>query len=247
MDEEWAERKRRQDIDDLNNEAAGREVGRISRFHPDRDPEVLNHKKREQEARMSALMRLMRDAEYAAAYQGAWDSLNNAQPALDEALIDNAADTEQLEESLREMEARAARLPDGREMFRGADGSLRTADGQRLRGDELPASLAIPANAPSYEDYAAMRDALIAARQRGDHLARIQTEVIDPARDRLNDEDNPPSKGELDGIRDRLDRVPDMIASQRMHDDLSGPSADSAEREPEADTILSLDELGPAP
>lgn len=207
MDEEWAERKRRQDFDDLNNEAAGREVGRINRFHPDRDPTHIESKKKENEARVSQLMQMMRDPAYAAAYHRAWDALNDAQSVLDQALLENADEVERLQVELEEMEQAAARLPDGRLVFRAADGSLRDAEGRPLRSEAVPASLIIPSDAPSYESYAAGRGALASARARGGQLSEIQTAVIDPARDRLNDTENPPTAEELADITANMDHV----------------------------------------
>ncbi|MFT6660697.1 MAG: hypothetical protein ACJA0K_000674 [Maricaulis maris] len=214
MDERWSEQKRRQDLDDLNNESAGRDVGRISRFHHDRDPQTIEQKKREREARESALMRMMRDPAYVAAYQEAWDAIDRAQAALDAALLENAEEAERLAENIREMESRAARLPDGSLIFRAADGSIRGADGHRLRSDAVPASLIFPLEAPSYEDYAASRDALNSARAHGHDLSRIQTEVIDRAAARAGSETDPPTPEELRGIRDRMDTVAEHVAAR---------------------------------
>lgn len=225
--ERWDDQKRQQDIDDLNNEMAGRDVGRQHRFLHDRDPQYIEERKREDKHRHDMLMQMMRDAEYAAAYQRAWDALGNAQDALSEALIENAEETERLAEALDVITDQAARLPDGSPVFRAADGSLRDADGNRLRSDALPASLTIPEDAPSYEDYASARDALHSARMRGQELARIQTEVIDPARDRMNDRDNRPDAGELDRIREQMDQI-----TQGLHE---GRALDVAAPEPSSD------------
>lgn len=245
--ERWDDQKRQQDLDDLNNEMAGRDVGRQHRFLHDRDPQSIEERKREDKHRHDMLMQMMRDAEYAAAYQRAWDALDNAQDALSEALIENAEQTERLAEALDAITDQAARLPDGSPVFRAADGSLRDADGNRLRSDALPASLTIPEDAPSYEDYASARDALHGARMRGQELARIQTEVIDPARDRMNDRDNPPNAAELDAIEARMRQVPAMIAEGRVFDehDMANTAIDPVE--PERNAIPTLDEIGPAP
>lgn len=244
MDERWSEQKRQRDLDDLNNEAAGREVGRISRFHPERDPKHIEDKKKEQERKLSALAQLLRDPEYAAAYQRANEAIDRAQSALDTALLENAQVTEDLAERLDEMETNAARLADGRAVFRAEDGSLRTADGQRLRSEAGTASLIIPLNAPSYEDYAATRDALTSARAHGQELSRVQTEVIDPARERMNDQDNPPSRDELGAIERRMDQVEDALdrgdVSRLLEQD------DDVAATPDVDADLQLDDL-PSP
>ena len=45
------ERDQRQELDDLNNERAGNETGRMTRFFHDRDPEALEQKRRDEEAK----------------------------------------------------------------------------------------------------------------------------------------------------------------------------------------------------
>lgn len=217
MDERWSEQKRKQDLDDLNNERAGRDVGRQRRFLHDRDPEFTDQKKKENEQRLSALMRLLRDPIYAAAYERATSALNRAQEALDAALLSNAQQTESLQEQLGAMEDSAARLADGRLVFRSHDGSLKDAEGGPLRSETGTASLSIPLDAPSYEDYAATRDALRSARARGKDLAETQTDVLDPARDRLNDQDNPLSLDELDALEQQMDDVALSIADGSVH------------------------------
>jgi len=242
MDERWSEQKRRQDIDDLNNEMAGRDVGRIRRFLPDRDPETIEQKKREKDARETALQQLLRDPAYAAAYERACNAIDRAQAALDEALLENAETVERLAEELEAMEGRAARLPDGRAVFRAHDGTLRTADGQRLRSEAVPASLIIPLDAPSYEDYAMSRDALTDARERGHELSRVQTEVIDPARERTHDADNPPNQDELDAIEREMDEIAEEVASPDFTLD-SGTSRGPTATQTPAPAPMSLPDL----
>jgi hypothetical protein len=244
MDERWSEQKRRQDIDDLNNEMAGRDVGRIRRFLPDRDPETIAQKKREKDARETALQQLLRDPAYAAAYERACNAIDRAQAALDEALLENAETVERLAQELEAMEGRAARLPDGRAVFRANDGTLRTADGQRLRSEAVLASLIIPTDAPSYEDYAASRDALTDARERGHQLSRVQTEVIDPARNRTHDADNPLSFDELEEIEREMGRAEEALVQADLTTVLDQGSG--RELAPSASADLGLDDL-PAP
>lgn len=217
MDEQWSEQKRKQDLDDLNNERAGRDVGRQRRFLHDRDPEFTDQKKKENEQRLSALMRLLRDPIYAAAYERATSALNRAQEALDAALLGNVLQTERFQDQLGAMEETAARLPSGRLVFRSHDGSLKDAEGRPLRSEAGAASLSIPMEAPSYEDYAATRDALTSARARGKDLAEIQTDMLDPARDRLNDQDDPLSLDELNALEQQMDHVALSIADGSVH------------------------------
>ena len=216
MDERWSEQKRQRDQDDLNNEAAGRDVGRIKRFRPDQSPEFLDKKKRENEERISQLMQMMRDPVYAAAYQGAWDSYHRAQEALDQALLDNAEEIERLEALITEYEENALRMPDGTLAFLAADGSLRSAEGHLLRGEAVPASPSNTLQTTSYAQYAEGRAALQSARVIGQELADIQTEVLDPANARLSDNDNPLSLDELDGVVERMDRLTNDLYEGRI-------------------------------
>lgn len=242
MDERWSEQKRRQDLDDLNNESAGRDVGRISRFHHDRDPQTIEQKKREREARESALMRMMRDPAYAAAYQAAWDAIDRAQVALDAALLENAEEAERLAENIRELESRAARLPDGSLIFRAVDGSIRGADGHRLRSDAVPASLIFPLEAPSYEDYAASQGALLSVRARGHDLSRIQTEVIDPAAARAGNETSPLTIEEYGDLASQMSELADDLHEGRIPD-LDANQAAAAASPPESAPLIALTEL----
>lgn len=203
----------------------------------DRDLETIERKKREKDARETALQQLLQNPAYAAAYERACNAINSAQAVLDDALIENANVVERLAEELEAMESRAARLPDGRAVFRANGGSLRTADGQRLRSEAVPASLIIPSDATSYEDYAASRDALTRERERGQELSRVQTEIIDPARNRLNDQDNPPSQAELEDIERQMEETLAALEGR-------GPEAAPKIERVEADVALDLDELG---
>lgn len=238
MSEPWDEQKRRQEIDDLNNERAGNETGRIRRFLPDRDPKHIATQKKDRERKLSALMEMMRDPAYAAAYQGAWDALDRAQAAVDAALMEAAEAIDRLTDITDDMDARAHRLGD-EAVFEGDDGAYYRANGSRLSEDEA-ARVERREGAPSYDARRMAQDALDAARARRAEILGIQDNVIDPARERLADPDNPMSEDELRDLTDRLNEVPNDLPRQEVgrHFD-SAVSATS----PEAPPILALDDL----
>ena len=239
MSEPWDEHKQRQDIDDLNNERAGNETGRIQRFLHDRDPQHIASQKEDRERKLSALMEMMRDPAYAAAYQGAWDALDRAQAAVDAALMETAEAIDRLTDITDDMDARAHRLGD-EAVFEGDDGAYYRAGGSRLSEDEV-ARIDRRVGAPSYDTRRMAQEALDAARARRAEILSIQDNVIDPARERLADPDNPITLDDLEGLTETLDGVAAKYQSNSARADFS--QAASFEEEQPA-VILSLDELG---
>lgn len=200
------ETKREIDRRDFNDEMAGRETGRQERFTSGRSDHAQTERKREKEATESQLRMLLRDAEYARLYERAWDALNSTQAALDEEMLRNEEATARLSGLVDTMESRAATLPSGEKVFRSKDGNLYTADGRQLSDNEA-VGIETPEDATDYDAYLQAKEALKKAQARGAKLAGIQTDVIDPARGRLIDEDNPPSPDELRGMTKKLREV----------------------------------------
>lgn len=204
------------EFSDLQDEIAGRENGKARRFiSRDQDPREQSRKdqKMATQAVLSALQGRLLDPEYRAAYQRAHDAIDRAQAALDDALLHNADEIERLAIQAREMDEAAAHLADGTAIFMDAGGVLRTADGRPLRSEAVPSSLIIPVDAPSYEDRAAVREAATAAHARGADLATIQTDVIDAARDRLQDDDDPLELDELRDMAREMDSLTERVGS----------------------------------
>ena len=238
------ERDQRQELDDLNMERGGHEVGRMRRFLHDRDPECIEDKKREDERKLSALMQMMRDPVYRASYEAAWSAYDDAQTAVDEALIDTAEAIERLIAYTEEMDSRAHRLGD-EAVFQDESGRFFRADGSALSDEEL-ARVERCADAPSFEARRQAGDALEAAQARRANILEIQATILDPARDRLGDEDNPMSLGELREFERELRTVSDRVAPETLVSRF-GASAAHEEASIEANVILSLDELNEQP
>ena len=228
------------EFSDLQDEIAGRDNGKARRFiSRDQDPREQSRKdqKAATQAALSALQARLLDPEYRAAYQRAHDAIDRAQAALDDALLDNADEIERLAIQAREMDEAAAHLADGTAIFMDAGGVLRTADGRPLRSEAVPSSLIIPVDAPSYEDRAAVRDAAIEAHARGADLATFQTDVIDAARDRLQDEDDPLELGEVEALQRDVERAELSITA---------PAAVGG-AVPSHSVELTLEDIGPPP
>jgi len=236
---------KKQNLDDLNNERAGNETGRIRRFLHDRDPEFIEAKKREDERKLSALMQLVQNPAYRAAYDAAWLAYENAQGAVDQALIENAEAIERLTAYTEELDARAHKL--GNEaVFQDESGRFFRADGTPLTAEETP-RVERSADAPSFEARKQAGDALEAAQARRAHVLEIQATVLDPARERLEDEDNPISRSDLEDLTRPLDEVTQRLQENGMRNQF-GQSAPPPEVSPEASRAidaLALDPIEP--
>ncbi len=217
------------DLEDYQNELAGRSTDKERRFFTGEDHRSDGGQRRGKDAQdtatLTALQIAMQNAEYAAAYQGFWDAYDRAQGALDEAILDNA-------DKLERLEAGAARLDDGTMILMRPDGSAETRDGRIIPASAL-VGVTIPENATTADEYRA-------ALRRAVELARIQTEVLDPAAERASDQDNPMSIDELGELSDAIERARKSIAT-------AGESPESEPISSVAAAPLTLGELGPPP
>lgn len=209
-----ADKQRQTDFDDLQNEIAGRETGRIRRFLPgDHRAEQLARNSRDQALTALQLM-LMNNPEYAALYHEVDDLLSRAETATERALLKSERDLIQAEDSLRDTLENANKLPDGTAVFKDAKGNVWTEDGRLLEPGEAE-SIVWKDGAPTYEDYRKQKQATEEIREQIEALRRYQIDVIGDARDRMNDQDNPPTKKELEKIqKDIEDKTPQSVREE---------------------------------
>lgn len=148
-----AEKRRRQDRDDLNNEIAGRNTGRIRRFFPGQDglSSGGGRGRAEKEADLMVLAR-QADPVWCKLYEEVGEKLDRAEQASLLALRDALRREEQARRELEELRERAARLADGRRVYRTGDGTAAyDEDGNRLSDDEF-AGVAWNDSQPSWEE-----------------------------------------------------------------------------------------------
>ncbi|AEI93870.1 hypothetical protein [Roseobacter litoralis] len=204
-------------FDDLQREIAGLDVGRQTRFFVDggSDPDGSKREKSDRAVTraLTALERLLsQDAEYAQLYHEVRDDVARIEMVVTNELM--AAQGKAMAEAATvfDMRNRAGTLPDGTVVFRSAEtGEVFTEDGKALAaGDEEDVTW--KKDSPSWEDYSAAVDRTDAAQQRVRDLQTYQAEVLQPARDKLEDQDNPPTEQELEDIkRDIFERAPDGL------------------------------------
>lgn len=153
------------------------------------------------QAQLTALQLRLQDPDYLALYTRVSNKLDETQTELDRAILENAEEIEQLE-------VNAARTDQGQLIFRAGDGSFVYADGTPVAGSELPSSSGLPDNPTSWSDYRS-------AKEREAELARIQTQIIDPIRGRLQDQDNPMSEDDMRGLETELSQTQREIAAEK--------------------------------
>ncbi len=160
-----------------------------------------DRKKREQ-AQVSALEAMMlADPEYEALYNEVSGQLRQAEIATDKDLL--AA-----EQDLNVLLENAARLSDGRAVFRDKNGDIVTQYGESVDKD-LVAEIQWPTEAPTYQDFLDQRESI-------DALRRYQVGVLGGARDRLSDEDNPLDKDELEQMQKDIQSGLDKTAVKEI-------------------------------
>jgi len=212
-----ADERRRVDFDDLQNERAGLETGRMARFLDADTREARAGRGKgsdESGAHLSRLQQLLAtNPAYAALYHETFDKLRATETAT-EAALEEALDLHgRLETERDDMLARAARLPDGPAVFRDANGAVWSEHGEELTSSDLDAIL-WPEDAPDYEPFRETSHALANTGQKVEALRGYQVEVLGHVRERMTDEDDPPSAQELrefqQNMEDRLSTIPQM-------------------------------------
>lgn len=230
-----SEAKRQRDFDDLQNEISGADTGRMRKFlspNDDRTPDG-KRKKAEQERMRQTLADLMRDPEYARLYSELGNRLRDAETQADTALATIQRLLAAAQQEVADMEDSAARDPDGRQVFRYADGRVVYADGSDV-APEIVAGIVWPTNAPSAEDYFAAKTRQQALVDQLRELDTYRNDVLGGIRDRYDSDDPPMSH---DDLKDALDEIETLNPAHVVLRQKTEPNADTA---PETSATISV-------
>ncbi|MEL7111890.1 MAG: hypothetical protein AAGK93_02970 [Pseudomonadota bacterium] len=209
-----------QDGADLNNEVAGRQTGRQTRFLPgDATGDRSTPAERRAKVYRDLLdLLLTSDPIYAARYAEAEALLDRAGAATEAAIAEAQSAAAEAAEALEDVLDRANRLPDGRRVFRAADGAVFDEHGQRL-SDAEAAGIVWKDDAPSYEAYRRVREQADASQQTLNDLLLYQVDVIGHWRGRMDDRANPPSLEELDEMQRQIEEKAPAAVRRQMEPD----------------------------
>jgi hypothetical protein len=208
------EARQRLDFEDAQREAAGIEIGRIPRFLSSDAREAIAERSggRASRSSMSALdILLLNDPEYAQIHQAALDENRAAQAAVTDLQDRIARVMGKLDAKIEETLDQAVTLPDGRKAFMNEDGQVYTANGELV--DPSIAEGYDWKGRPTHETYLSLTQ----DRARLEQLAKDNDAIgirLGEFADRLEDDDTPPSKEEIEDIRAQqeadLKRVKEM-------------------------------------
>ena len=203
---------------DLQNEIAQRdEVPRQKRFLVNGDPENIKDQKQKNKEHfvISALEMLLRDPEYAALYYETKDMIIRLMSMTEKAIENEKQQLNDLEENHIRLLVNSNKLSDGRLVFKNQQGQVITENKEHITDPVLLESIVWQDNAPSYEDYISSRDKIEKSQNKIDALTDYQINVLGTSKDRLENEDDPPSKEELQQIKENiLNNAPEAIKEQ---------------------------------
>jgi hypothetical protein len=222
------EKRRLQDFDDLQNELSGNDVGRIQRFlSPEASALLTDKRNGKQSAAMTALdLMLLDNPHYAEIYHNAMDKMADYENATERALVKLEAKLSDAEADIENTLDHTATLPDGRKVFRDADGQV-WDEHQNLIDEATAASIEWQGSEPSYEAYLEQRHRAQELRNSIHDVRVYQTDVLGVLRDKMTNPDHPMSADEIKaGIADAGKRMPEAVQAE-MPKDTASPSASS--------------------
>ncbi|WP_299829035.1 hypothetical protein [uncultured Roseobacter sp.] len=200
--------KHAQDFDDLQNEMAGRDVGRIERFlNADiREDKISGKRGTRKEAGLTNLQILMmNNPAYAALFEETVQVLSDAQRELDDLLQRVQAEIKQANAALDDKLDCAAKLPDGTNVFKDQNGDIRTEDGT-LVAPELAATILWRGDEPTLETVNAAKERLNRLTDLANDVRAGQAE-IGGMQSGMADETEPPSADDLNGFKKRAEEI----------------------------------------
>ena len=233
---------RKQDFDDLQNELNGVDTGRLKRFlsAEERDVREGRSGKNNTSATLSRLQLLLASSPaYAALYNEAQEALDAAEQATQAALAKARAGLRSAQSKLDETLENAARLPNGTRVFRDAHGQVWTEDGEKVMAEDA-ASIVWRGDEPSFEQYTEQKETRDRATATIAEIEGYQVDVLGRIRDRMSDEDEPPTESELKGFKREIEqKMPDSARAQLEASNVSiDPGANALEAAPSPPRVL---------
>jgi hypothetical protein len=230
------------DFIEYSDELADRDTGRRLRFGvSDNGEGTLSDRGKKKQRRLDELLRLLQNPAYAQLYREATETIQRIDDAAERARSKLARERGVLTERLESLKSRAAELPDGRKIFRSENGRLITEDG----ADVTAKRDTIKGLSPETATWKEFRDAqtrLAEIQQQQREIDDYMQDVIDPARERLTNPDNPPTMSEL---REFQQTVEDAMPSALRHE-IVDARAEKNTASPLTNTAAAGKYVGPA-
>lgn len=201
------EQRRTQNLDDFNNEMAGRDTGRIKRFGFDQArQDATEDKKRKQ----SAFEQLMMNPVYREAWTNAMNAVNQAEEAVYHALIQAGDTLHEARRQYQELLDKAALTADGQRVFKDKHGDVYTEDGEKLSADEA-AQIDWRGDDPSREDQFHRQDALTNAQEEFDRINGHSNRIVEIREELTAGKSNPLSLDEIQAMEQEALKINDSL------------------------------------
>lgn len=202
------------DLIEYNDELAGRDNGRMQRFLLSEDRESRKTGEKKQQRRFDELLRLLQNPLYAKLYYQAVETIERVDVAANRVRRKLERESEAAADQLSRLRASAAELPDGRKVFRAKDGRLVAEDGTDVTGRKEHITGLSPDTA-SWEEFEDTQKRLDETRRQLGEVDTYMREVIEPARERLRDPENPMTPDELREFQTKaMDAAPSFLRSE---------------------------------
>lgn len=205
----FTEARRREDEKDFHDEMSGRDTYKIARYLSAEQREDRKEHRSSQARRADGMSRLQSllasNAAYAKLYNGTFENLRGAEIGADAALAELEAAHAKAQQELRDMDERAAKLPDGRRAFKNENGDVVDEHGGRV-SDTDAASIHWRSDEPTYEDFTAQQKYVEDLSRSIDTIRGIQVDLGE-VREELSDKDNPPKHERVTELGDKIESL----------------------------------------
>lgn len=200
------EARKRDDFDNLQHSLSGVETGQQSRHGLSKNTSgsVFGDKRKTitEQIRETLEWLLLNNPAYAEAHQAAMTSLRSAETTVTNALDRLLANLEKEQAIFNEMLERGASLPDGRKVFRDAQGQVKTLDGEIIDKD-LAATIQWRGDEPDYEDIIQQKTHVDDLKNGINEVRGIETE-LGSIRGELTNNEKPPTQVRVETLKDRI-------------------------------------------
>lgn len=204
--------QKQRDFDDLQHEMSGTDNGRMKRFLGENQQSIeAKRKKEEAQEAQTRLMMLLADPIYRKRYNLVLSRLDQLEQAADRALLDLDEQISEAKANLADIQANAARLPNGTRVYRDAKGAVRREDGSEV-DDTLAATIVWRGDEPSYESFVQADATVSKLEEQHSDVTAFRNDTLGNARNRIEDQDNPTSLDDLDDILNEMELAkPDIL------------------------------------
>lgn len=214
--ERLREERMQDDFDNLQHSLSGVETGQQSRHGLSKDTSgsVFGDKRKSitEQIRETLEWLLLNNQAYAEAHEAAMTSLRSTETTVTDTLDRLLSNLEREQATFKEMLGRAVTLPDGRKVFRDAQGQVKALEGEIIDAD-LAASIQWRGDEPSYEEIIQQKSHVDDLKAGINEVRSIETE-LGGIRGELTNNEQPPTQervGELEERSKELEERADEI------------------------------------